>query len=185
MLERDAALALLKAQEPDDYLLQHSLAAEAIMRALAPRFGGDAEAWGLCGLLHDLDFPHTKNSPERHGLMARELLGGPGEKGALDALGEEYLYAIAAHNGEHTGCAPKSELDFALRAAETLTGLIIAAALMRPTGMQGMEVKSLKKKMKDKAFARAVNRENIKECEKIGLSLDDFLALGIEATSKL
>lgn len=179
MLTRDEALALLSAQNPDAYLLRHSLAAEAVMRALAPRFGGDAEAWGLCGLLHDVDFPHTKDEPARHGLLARELIGGP------EALGGEYLDAIAAHNGEHTGRIPQSELEFALRAAETVTGLIIAAALMRPAGMQGMEVKSLKKKMKDKAFARAVNREIIRECEKIGLDLDEFLGLSIEAMSGL
>lgn len=178
MLSREQALELLKAQEPDDYLLKHSLASEAIMRALAPRFGGESEIWGLCGLLHDLDFPHTKDNPARHGLMAAEMLAGAG----LDAA---CVHAIAAHNSEHSGKQPESQLDFALRAAETVTGLIIAAALMRPTGMEGMESKSLKKKMKDKAFARAVNRDNIKECEKLGLSLDEFLTISIEAMSKI
>lgn len=180
MLSRDKALELLKAQGPDEYLLKHSLASEAIMRALAPRFGGDAEGWGICGLLHDVDFSHTKDNPMLHGLMAKEMLTAPG----ID-LDLPYVYAITAHNSEYSGHEPKSELDYALRAAETVTGLIIAAALMRPTGMDGMEVKSLKKKMKDKAFARAVNRETIKECEKIGLSLDEFLALSIEAMSKI
>lgn len=180
MISRDQALEFLKSQHPDDYLLQHSLASEAIMRALAPCFAGDIDAWGICGLLHDVDFPQTKEQPEKHGLLAKEMLSAPGVE-----LGEEYIYAITAHNGECTGHEPKSELDFALRAAETVTGLIIAAALMRPDGMHGMQVKSIKKKMKDKAFARAVNRENIKECEKIGLSLDDFLALSIEAMSKI
>lgn len=176
MVSRDYALELLKAQGPDDYLLQHSLASEAIMRALAPRFNGNAESWGICGLLHDVDFPHTRETPEQHGLMAQKIL-------AEADLGEECIYAIAAHNSEYSGHEPQTPLDFALRAAESVTGLIIAAALMRPTGMAGMEVKSLKKKMKDKAFARAVNRERIKECEKIGLSLDEFLAVSIEAMS--
>lgn len=178
MLSREQALELLRAQGPDDYLLKHSLASEAIMRALAPRFGGDPEAWGICGLLHDIDFPHTKDDPARHGLMAKEMLSG------LD-LDEPYLNAIVAHSFEFSRQEPKSQLDFALRAAETVTGLIIAAALMRPTGMEGMESKSLKKKMKDKAFARAVNRETIKECEKIGLTLDEFLGISVEAMSKM
>lgn len=178
MLSREQALELLKAQGPDDYLLKHSLASEAIMRALAPRFGGDPDAWGLCGLLHDIDFPHTKDDPERHGLMAKEMLSG------LD-LDEACVHAIVAHNCDYSKHQPEAPLDFALRAAETVTGLIIAAALMRPTGMEGMEPKSLKKKMKDKAFARAVNREIIKECEKIDIPLDEFLSLSIEAMSRM
>lgn len=178
MLSRDQALELLKAQGPDDYLLKHSLASEAIMRALAPRLGGDPEAWGICGLLHDLDFPHSKDNPERHGLAAKEILAG------VD-LDEACVNAIVAHAAEFSGHEPQSRLDFALRAAETVSGLIIAAALMRPTGMEGMEAKSLKKKMKDKAFARAVNRETIHECEKLGLTLDEFLAISIDAMSRM
>lgn len=178
MISREQALELLKAQEPDDYLWQHSLSSEAIMRALAPRFDGDPEAWGICGLLHDIDFPHTKNTPEQHGLQAKNMLAAPGI-----GLDESYVYAIVAHNSEHSAHAPKAPLDHALRCAETITGLISAAALMRPEGMQGMQVKSIKKKMKDKAFARAVNRERIMECEHLGLSLDDFIAISIEAMS--
>lgn len=177
MISREQALELLKAQGPDDYLWQHSHSSEAIMRALAPRFDGDPEAWGLCGLLHDVDFPHTKDAPEQHGLKARVMLESAGFE-------EPYLNAIAAHNSEYTGQEPKEPLDFALRCAETITGLISAAALMRPEGMEGMQPKSIKKKMKDKAFARAVNRERIKECEKLGLSLDDFIAISIEAMSQ-
>lgn len=180
MISREQALELLKAQGPDDYLWQHSLSSEAIMRALAPRFGGDIEGWGICGLLHDIDFPHTKDTPEEHGLRAREILSSPNNSPEA-ALAEPYIYAIAAHNSEYSGQQPKTTLDYALRCAESVTGLISAAALMRPQGMQGMEVKSIKKKFKDKAFARAVNRERIKECEQIGLSLDDFIAISIEA----
>lgn len=176
MISREQALELLKAQGPDDYLWQHSLSSEAIMRALASRFDGDAEAWGICGLLHDIDFPHTKDTPEQHGLRAKEML-------ADVDLDESYCYAIVAHSSEFSGHEPKTPLDYALRCAETITGLISSAALMRPEGMQGMQVKSIKKKMKDKAFARAVSRERIMECEQLGLSLDDFIAISIEAMS--
>ena len=94
------------------------------------------------------------------------------------------LQAIRAHNGEINGYPPMNCFDFALRAGESVTGLISASAKMRPTGMAGMEVKSLKKKMKDKAFASGVSRENIRECEKAGFVLDDFLALAIQAMSE-
>ena len=177
MITRDAALDLLHAQHPDPHMVRHALASEAVMRHLAEHFGEDAEVWGLTGLLHDVDFPHTKDQPERHGLMAMELLEGH--------LPPEALHAITAHNSECTGVEPAQRFDLALRAAETVTGLVSAAALMRPTGMEGMEAKSLKKKMKDKAFAASVSRERIRECEKIDLSLDDFFHLSIKAMAAL
>lgn len=173
MTTRDEAMELIKAQNPEQHMILHALQAEAVLRALAERLGQDVETWGLAGLLHDLDYPRTKDQPERHGLVSAELLAGK--------LPPEALHAIAAHNGEMTGTAPSSALDFGLRCGETVTGIINAAALMRPTGFEGLEAKSVKKKMKDKAFARAVNRENIRECEKAGLGLDEFLGLAIGA----
>jgi putative nucleotidyltransferase with HDIG domain len=171
MLDRTEALAMLKASAPD-HLYVHALETEAVMRALAERLGHDQEAWGLAGLLHDLDYPQTKDTPEKHGLLTAESLAGK--------LPEEAIQAIARHN-EMNGNQPETQFDFALRCGETVTGLIHTAALVRPTRMQGMEAKSLKKKMKDKAFAASVCRETIKECEKIGLELGDFLALAIGA----
>ena len=117
--------------------------------------------------------PATEATPEKHGLEGARLLEGK--------LPEEALTAIRAHNGEMTGCAPETRFDYALRCGETITGLISAAALMRPTGYEGMEVKSIKKKMKDKAFAASVCRDNIRQCEQAGLPLDAFLALSIAA----
>ena len=177
MINREEALNLIKAQNPESHMMQHALASEAVMRALAKRFGENEDLWGLAGLLHDVDFPHTKETPDRHGAMAMELLDG--------LLPEEALHAIKAHNGECTGCPPESRFDYALRAGETVTGMVTAAALVRPTGMEGMEAKSLKKKMKDKAFAAAVNRDNIRECEKMDLSLDEFLSLSIAAMAAM
>ena len=172
-MEREQAFALLTAEQPEPHMVQHALASEAVMQRLALHFGEDTAQWGLAGLLHDIDFPHTRETPEQHGVQAEAMLAGK--------LPSELVYAIKAHNSEYTGAEPKSRLDYALRAAETVTGLISAAALMRPTGMEGMEVKSIKKKMKDKAFAASISRERIRECEQAGVPLDTFLALSIEA----
>ena len=173
MLTRQEALEALRAPAPETHLIQHALATEAIMRSLAAHFGEDADLWGLTGLLHDIDYPLTAQEPSRHGLLGAEMLA--------ERLPETALTAIKAHNGEMTGVAPATRLDFALRCAETVTGLVTTAALVRPTGMEGMEPKSLKKKMKDKAFAASVSRENIRQCAELGLELDAFLALSIAA----
>ncbi len=173
MLNREQALTLLQEPNPEPHLLQHALASEAVMRALASHLGEDAELWGITGLLHDLDYPLTHEDPRRHGLVGAERLEG--------LLPESALHAIRAHNGEMTGVPPESVFDFALRCGETVTGLIVAAALVRPAGMEGMQVSSLKKKMKDKAFAASVNRDCIRQCVQAGMELDTFLALAIQA----
>ncbi len=173
MITREEALALLEAKGVREHLLQHSLASAAVMRGLAEHFGEDAELWSLTGLLHDLDWPSTMEHPGRHGLDACEALAG--------LLPEEALQAIRAHNAECNGATVETRFDRALRCGETVTGLITAAALVRPTGIEGMEVKSLKKKLRDKAFAAGVNRETVRSCTEMGLSLDDFLALAVRA----
>ena len=173
MMNKEDALSLLQQYGPEPHMVQHALSSEAIMRALARHYNEDEELWGIAGLLHDVDYPLTKEQPAEHGLKAMEILVGK--------LPREVLEAISAHNSECNGAKPSSRLDYALRCAETITGLVSAAALMRPTGMEGMQVKSLKKKMKDKAFAANVSRERIRECEHMGMSLDDFLGLAIAA----
>lgn len=173
MIDRETALDLLRENGVTPSLLSHALASEAVMGALAQRLGKDEDLWRLTGLLHDVDFPKTETSPQAHGVVAVEILS--------DKLPAEALAAIKAHNGEMNGAEPKSEFDYALRCGESVTGLISAAALMRPTGYDGMSVKSIKKKMKDKAFAANVNRKNIGECVKAGIELDEFLALAIAA----
>lgn len=175
MLDRTEALAMLKASAPD-HLYVHALETEAVMRALAARLGHNPDVWGLTGLLHDLDYPQTKDSPEKHGLLTAETLA--------EKLPAEAVQAISRHN-EMNGNLPETQFDFALRCGETVTGLIHTAALVRPTRMQGMEAKSLKKKMKDKAFAASVCRETIRECEKIGLELGDFLTLAVAAIADI
>ena len=177
MISREEALALLAENHVQAGLLQHSIASEAVMRALAREFGEDEELWGLTGLLHDVDYPATEATPEKHGLEGARLLEGK--------LPEEALTAIRAHNGEMTGVAPSSAFDYALRCGETVTGLVVTAALVRPTGMEGMQASSLKKKMKDKAFAASVNRDCIRQCSELGLELGDFLTLAIGAMAEI
>lgn len=177
MISREQALELVKTHSIDPHLVPHALETEAVMRALAIRLGQDADIWSLTGLLHDLDYSATKNTPEQHGLKSCEMLAGE--------LPDEALQAIRAHNGECTGTMPSCEFDYALRCGETVTGLIHANALVRPEGMDGMKAKSLKKKMKEKAFAANINRDNIRECEKIGLDQGEFFTIAIEAITPL
>lgn len=167
MISREQAWELLSSKGQEQHMLHHALETEAVMRGMARRLGEDEDVWGVTGLLHDLDFHETKDIPEEHGLRATTWLG--------ESLPEEALQAIRAHNGERNNVPPTTRFDYALRCAETVTGLVSAAALVRPTKLEGLGAKSLKKKMKDKAFAAAVNRENIRECEKAGMGLDDFL----------
>lgn len=173
-MTREEALALIQSQNPETHLVEHGEQTEAVMRAMASRFApGQEELWAMTGLLHDVDYPGTKDDPARHGLAAAEIIG--------DALPPEAIRAIAAHNSECTNVMPESEFEWALRCAESVTGLIKAAALVRPDGMQGMKAKSLKKKMKDKSFAANVDRDRIRECEKLDLELGEFLDLAVAA----
>lgn len=172
-MNRDEALKLLHQHLAQDSMIKHSLATEAIMRALAARFGEDADRWGFLGLMHDLDFELTREQMSVHGTKTVELLG--------QSLDDEGRQAILSHN-EMTGAKRASRLDHALAAAESVTGLIAATALIYPDRkLTSVKVSSVTKRMKQPAFARAVNRDTIMECQKLGLSLDDFITLSIEA----
>jgi putative nucleotidyltransferase with HDIG domain len=172
--DRSAVLAEVEARVANENLRRHMLATEAIMRALAMRLGEDPDAWGLAGLGHDLDSEETEGDFARHGTMAAETLRGLG-------LPEAAAHAVEAHNPE-TGVAATERVDVALIAADQLSGLITAAALVRPEkDLAGVKVKSVRKRYREGAFARGVDRESIARCEELGLELDDFFALGLEA----
>ena len=177
MLSREQARELLLTQGQEPHMLHHALETEAVMRGLARRLGENEELWGVTGLLHDLDYHDTRDVPQEHAIRSASMLSGQ--------LPEEALQAIRAHNGKRNGVLPSSRFDFALRCAETVTGLVSAAALIRPTKLEGLGAKSLKKKMKDKAFAAAVNREIIRECEKLGLSLEEFLEGAVASVASI
>ncbi|OEU65772.1 MAG: HD family phosphohydrolase [Desulfovibrio sp. S3730MH75] len=177
MISREDGFELLKMNTPEENLIHHALESEAVLGALAAKLGKDETLWSMTGLLHDLDYSKTCNTPQNHGLVSAQMLEGH--------MPEEAIKAIQAHNAEMTTVAPDTDLDFALRCGETVTGLVHANALIRPEGMKGMTPKSLKKKMKAKAFAASVNRDIIKECEHIGLELGDFLTIAIGAIEKI
>jgi len=173
-LDRAPVLAEVEARVANQHLRRHMLATEAIMRALAVRLGEDADVWGLAGLGHDLDAEETEADVTRHGAVAAETLGALG-------LPPEAVHAVAAHNPD-TGVAATERIDIGLIAADQLSGLITAAALVRPDkDLAGVKVKSVRKRYREGAFARGVHRESIARCEELGLELDEFLALGLEA----
>jgi putative nucleotidyltransferase with HDIG domain len=171
---RDEAWSLLTEWTKADHLLKHSLAVEAAMRAYARRVGGNEERWALAGLLHDFDY-------ERHPTLDRHPKEGAPVLRARGAP-EDVVYAILSH-GIDDPPPRKSAMDKALFAVDELTGFITAVALVRPTrDVREVEVSSVKKKMKDKAFARAVHREDITEgAELMGVSLDEHIAVVLES----
>lgn len=178
MITRDDALDMLKKNLPEENLFKHCLATEAVLRELALNLGEDKDIWGLTGLMHDLDYTITADNSEMHGIKSAEMLEGK--------LPDESIKAIRLHAAEMNQSGhPQAKLDYALRCGETVTGLIMAAGLVRPNGLEGMKPKSLKKKIKDKAFAASVNRETIKEYENIGLDLNTFLTVSITAMQSI
>ena len=174
-ITRDEAWALLNERVKNENLVKHCLATEAIMRALAERLGEEPDVWGLAGLVHDLDFEETSDSPTTHALITAEEL----ERRGVD---QAVIQAIKEHNAEALGLERASKFGIALACSETITGLIVATALVYPDKkVASVKAKSVRKRMKEKAFARQVNRETIMECEKLGLSLDELIPLSLSA----
>lgn len=172
MPTRDEAVQLLEQWVDNEGLRNHMRSVEAAVRWYARAAGADEDVWGLAGLLHDLDW---EKHPDEHPLRAVDELRRLGYP-------EEVLHAILAHRSDFTGTEPETPLDRTLIACDELTGLITATALMRPTGIDGMAPRSVKKKMKDAAFARGVDREDVRRgAELLGVDLDDHIGNVIEA----
>jgi putative nucleotidyltransferase with HDIG domain len=171
---RDEALDSIRANIENKNTIKHMLATEAIMRALARRFGEDEEEWGLTGLLHDIDMELTEGDMNTHSKLGADLAR---ELGASEAM----AHAILCHNQTHD-IPLETKLDKALYCADPLTGLIIAAALVRPDRkLAGVEARSVRKRFKEKSFAAGASREQIAQCAELGLELDEFIELGLEA----
>ncbi len=157
----------------NENLKKHMVAVSAIMQGLARRLGEDKETWELTGLLHDIDYEKVDGNMDRHGLVSAEMLKGK--------LPENCLRAIRAHN-ERTGVNAENMLDKALIAADAVSGLIVAAALVMPNRrLSEVKVSTLKKKFKDKSFARNVDRNRVKVCEDIGLDFEEFLEITLKS----
>ncbi|MEE8413792.1 MAG: HD domain-containing protein [Dehalococcoidales bacterium] len=173
-MTREEALDSIKDNVENANTVKHMLAAEAIMRALAKRLGEDDEEWGLTGLLHDIDMELTEGDMSTHSRLGADLVR---EMGASEAI----VHAILAHNEAH-GVPLESKLDKALFCADPLTGLVTAAALVRPDKkLASVETKSVRKRFKEKSFAAGVNRETIATCSNLDLELDEFIEIGLKA----
>jgi putative nucleotidyltransferase with HDIG domain len=178
-MTRDEALSLVRERVSNENLVKHMLATEAIMGALAERLGGDEESWRLAGLVHDLDAQETAESMDVHAARAVECLRATGLED------EQILHAILAHNPAN-GSSIESQMDRALFACDCLTGLVTAAALIRPEKrLELVSLKSLKKRFNEPAFARGARREDIMTCSELGLELDEFLGLGLNAMQEV
>lgn len=176
MMTRGEAFELVRANVSSANLIKHMLAVEAVMKKLANRLGEDEQMWTLAGLLHDLDYDSTAKDPARHGLLTVEMLS---EKD----LPSEILHAIQCHAGHRE---PASSMDRALVATDPLTGLIVAAALMHPTKkLRNVEPGFVMNRFREKGFAKGANRDQIRACSSIGLELEEFIAVGLEAMSDI
>lgn len=176
-ISREKALELFNEHVKDDILRKHCLASAAVMKELAKELGKNEEVWELAGLLHDLDFDRVKE-PEKHGLETADILRKAG-------VNEQVISAILAHNAE--GLAPHgvkrvTDIDFALTAAESITGLVVATALVQPDKkLANVKAESVVKKMEKKDFARKVSRDAIRLSKNIGLELEKFAMIALKA----
>ena len=171
-MNRTEAFALLTTHLKNRNLVKHCLSVEACMRAMAGRLGHDPETWGLAGLIHDLDYELTEKSPEAHTIETVKILGGLGVDPAV-------IHAVEAHASK-VPC--ESPMDWAIYSIDPLTGLIIAATLMHPEKKIGkIDLEFVKRRYKEKSFARGARREEIEESRHLGLELDEFISICIGA----
>jgi uncharacterized protein len=178
-ISREEAVKLMERYLQGESLRKHCYATEAVMRAMAERLGYDSETWGIAGLLHDLDYEETKDQPSRHGLITAEILRAKG-------IQVEVIEAIKAHNAEALGIERKSDLDVALTCSECVTGMVVATALVYPDKkIASVKPSSIVKRLKQKEFARNVNRDHIRKCEEIRVPLEEFAELSLKAMGKI
>jgi len=175
-MERDKALEIVQKHLKNKNLVKHCLAVEACMKAIASRLNQDTERWGLAGILHDLDYELTEKSPELHTTETVKILREVGVE-------PEIIQAIQAHAGQ-VPC--QSEMDWAIFSIDPLTGLIIAATLMHPSKkLKEVDLEFLKRRYKEKSFARGARREDIEQCRNVNLELDEFLSTCLKAMQEI
>lgn len=170
-MERGPAIDLVREKTEQDITVRHLISVEGIMRRLGRHFGEDEDLWALAGLFHDLDQDQTHHDLSKHGYLTKEWLA---EAGVDDRVANAAL--AHAHPEYRTDLMSKAIVH-----ADALAGLLVATALVRPTKAEGMKVRSVKKKLKDKSFAAGVERDEIHAAEdELDVPLDEFIRLGIE-----
>jgi putative nucleotidyltransferase with HDIG domain len=175
-LDREQGMALVREKAEKETTVRHLVSVEGVMRRLARHFGEEEDTWGLVGLFHDLDQDQTHDDAQRHAYQAADWLREVGTD-------ERVVNGVLAHAHEEYRTDRMSQ---AIVHADAVAGLLVAAALVRPEKAQGMKVSSVKKKLKEKAFAPGVNREEITEVEeRLGVPLDEFIGLGIEGLQEV
>jgi putative nucleotidyltransferase with HDIG domain len=173
-MERAKALKAVTDNVKNVNLVKHMLATEAIMRALAQKFGENEDEWGLAGLLHDIDIEILGEDMKDHGKLSSEMVQ---EMGGSSAI----THAILCHNPA-MGIECENLIDKALLCSDPLTGLITAGALIRPEKkLSFVQASSIRKRFKEKSFAAGANRDQIASCSSLGLTLDEFISLGLGA----
>ncbi len=183
-INREQAIELLNKWPQKESDFNHYIESEAIMRELATKLVEDVEYWGMLGLLHDVDWALTRKNNKEHGIKAKEILKDKGFDDVFIETVQSHIYGYKDIEAFKDKVRTK-KIEHALAAAETLTGLIYAYALMRGRKVSDMKVKGLKKKFKDKTFAAGCDREIIKEIEKTGINIDEFFQIGIKALTKI
>jgi len=184
MIKRNQAIELLKKYEQKESDMNHYLESEAIMRGLAEKLGEDVEYWGMLGLLHDVDWALTRDNVSEHLSKTSEIL----KEAGFDS---EFIEIVLSHGYGHEILPQwkdkrrEKKVEHCLAAAETMTGIVYAYALMRGRRISDMEVKGLKKKFKDKTFAANCDREIIREIEKTGIELGEFFQISIDALKNI
>ncbi len=178
-MTRKEAYKLLKQNISNQNLIKHSLAVEAVMRALAEHFKKDQDKWGLTGLLHDIDYEKTKDNPSQHSLIGAKMLEGL-------KIDKEICQAVRVHNEIHD-IHPKTLMEKALFVTDPLTGLIVASVLVLPSKkIADLTLENVLNRFKERAFARGANREITKRCEEyLNLSLEDFIKISLKAMQKI
>ncbi|HAE43273.1 MAG TPA: HAD family hydrolase [Clostridiales bacterium] len=173
-ITRDKALELFEDHIDSESLIKHCLAVEGAMRGCAEKLNEDVDLWGVCGLLHDIDF---QKWPNNHLEIAPQILKEAGYP-------KDFIEAILGH-GDFTLVPRETQMAKCLYAVDQMASFIIAVALMRPTKLEGMTAKSVKKKMKDKAFARAVDRDEMqKGADELGMDIGELISMVIDALQK-
>jgi putative nucleotidyltransferase with HDIG domain len=173
-LDRETALEMVKKNVKNKNLRKHMYAVEAICKRLAKEFGEDEQKWALAGLLHDVDYDKTDKDPEKHSMIGADMLQEAG-------LPDDIVYAVRVHNEAH-GLPRRSLLDKVLYAADPLSGLIVASALINPEKkLDAIDADFILRRFDENSFARGANREQIKSCEEFDMSLEKFVELSYEA----